>query len=125
MINLTMLNGLITKDNVYALFLYDMIDRNGDFLYVDSLFGTNYKENGKMIKKSLSPWINRLSQLLFLHSIHSDRIKEGLSSWCSWELGQAYKTNGMKFFKVVVAGIIDKHPIIDSDFRELDYVAMA
>ncbi len=110
------------KDNIYALFLYEYFNRRGGFLYVDSLFGKDYGDDGKKIKASLSPWIDSSSQILFLHSIHSDRVNKGLSSWCSWELGEAYKGNNKKFFKVVVAGITNRHSIIDDDFLELKEV---
>lgn len=115
------------KDNIYALFLFDLFENNGGFLYVDSLFGTDFGKEGSKIKNALSPWIDSASQILFLHSIHSDKVKKGLSSWCSWELGEAYKSNNDKpkgFFKVVVAGIRkeDTHPIIDHQFKELDKV---
>lgn len=115
------------KDNIYALFLFDMFEQENGFLYVDSLFGTDYGDDGSRIKNALSPWIDNACQILFLHSIHSDKVKKGLSSWCSWELGEAYKSNHViekKFYKVVVAGIKeeDKHPIIDDSFLELDHV---
>ena len=110
------------KDNIYALFLYDMFIANDGFLYVDSLFGKDYGDDGKQIKSALSPWIDRATQILFLHSIHSDRTKKGLSSWCSWELGEAYKNGNKQFFKVVVAGIKNHHSIIDDDFLELQRV---
>ena len=109
------------KDNIYALFLYELFKMNNGFLYVDSLFGEDFKNDGKKIKAALSPWIDKASQILFLHSIHSDRTNRGLSSWCSWELGEAYKDRNKKFFKVVVAGIDNSrhHPIVDEDFLEL------
>ena len=115
------------KDNIYALFLFDLFEKNGGFLYVDSLFGTDYGNDGSRIKSALSPWIDHACQILFLHSIHSDKVKKGLSSWCSWELGEAYKSSNEEpkgFFKVVVAGIRreDTHPIVDHHFKELDYV---
>ena len=113
------------KDNIYAYFLYELFSNNNGFLYVDSIFGKDYQGKGNEIKAALSPWINKSSQILFLHSIHSDRINKGLSSWCSWELGEAYHNEGnnkKKFYKVVVAGITNKHPIIDDDFLELDRV---
>lgn len=116
------------KDNIYALFLFDLFENNGGFLYVDSLFGTDFGKDGSKIKNALSPWIDNASQILFLHSIHSDKVRKGLSSWCSWELGEAYKANNNNqqkgFFKVVVAGIRqeDTHPIIDHQFKELDTV---
>jgi len=112
------------KDNIYALFLYDYFEMNHGFLYVDSLFGEDYKEDGRKIKAALSPWINASSQILFLHSIHSDKGAKGLSSWCSWELGEAYRNNNHenRFFKVVVAGVNQTHAIIDREFREMDYV---
>lgn len=115
------------KDNIYALFLFDVFEQNNGFLYVDSLFGTDFGNDGSRIKNALSPWIDHSSQILFLHSIHSDKVKKGLSSWCSWELGEAYKSNNDQpkgFFKVVVAGIRkeDAHPIIDHHFKELDKV---
>ena len=109
------------KDNTYAFYLFHYFLDNGGFLYVDSLLGIDYKGDGKLIKSSLSPWIDNSSQILFLHSVNSDGIIKGLSSWCSWELGEAYKGN-KDFFKVVVAGIINNHPIIDNDFKELEYV---
>lgn len=110
------------KDNIYALFLYDYFRMNNGFLYVDTLFGKDYKGDGAKIKASLSPWINKASQILFLHSIKSDQGAKGLSSWCSWELGEAYSQRDKKFYKVVVAGIIKNHPIIDDSFLELKEV---
>lgn len=114
------------KDNIYALFLYNYFEEQGGFLYVDSLFGKDYGDDGAAIKGALSPWIDASSQILFLHSINSDKVTKGLSSWCSWELGEAYRSNTSdapkKFYKVVVAGITDSHAIIDDTFKELDHV---
>ena len=110
------------KDNIYALFLYDYFKKNGGFLYVDTLFGKDYKGDGAKIKASLSPWISRASQILFLHSIKSDQGAKGLSSWCSWELGEAYSQNNKRFYKVVVAGVLKNHPIVDDTFLELKEV---
>ena len=111
------------KDNIYALFLFDLFDKNGGFLYVDSLFGEDYHGDGVAIKESLSSWIKKSKQILFLHSIHSNRIRNKLSSWCSWELGQAYRYSSKKFYRVIVAGIDPNrtHPIV-LDFKELKSV---
>lgn len=118
------------KDNIYALFLFNVFKYGGGFLYVDSLFGEEHKnknndDDGEEIKKALTPWIDKADQILFLHSIHSNRAKTQLSSWCSWELGYSYKTkDAKKYFKMVVFGIDEaySHPIIDNSFEEYIYV---
>ena len=118
------------KDNVYAVFLSKLFVNSGGFLYVDSLFGEEHKkgdgkDDGDAIKKAIAPWIDRASQILFLHSLHSEGIKRGLSSWCSWELGYAYQSKkNKKFFRLMVFGIDEElsHPIIDKSFRKFVYI---